>query len=102
MNTRFKEGDFVKFVGEDGCDATFGCNAEMEDTLGGKIFVVIDTEDIGGDEQKVYIAICDKTEEPDVCSMDWDFSSPMFELVEAAPEPQRMSFDDFCQEAQNA
>ena len=102
MSTRFKEGDFVKFVGENGCDATFSCNAEMKDTLGGKIFIVIDTEDIGGDEQEVDIAICDKTEEPDVCSMDWSFSSLMFELVEAAPEPQRISFDDFCQEAQNA
>ena len=102
MSTKFKKGDFVKFIGKENVPVTFSCSRTMENTLFGKIFIVTDTEDIDGDEQQVWIAICDKTEEPSVCSMCWSFSSPMFELVEGAPESPRMSFDDFCREAQNA
>lgn len=104
MGEQFQKGDYVVFTARAYSDVRCGCTSEMENTLYGKIFIVDSIKETGFG-QFVYISVCDLTDNPNECSLDWNFSPDMFELysyeeeVDAAP---KMTFDDFLSEAQNA
>ena len=105
MGNRFQKGDYVVFVARQDDDVPCGCNEIMEATLYGKVFLVDSVDEYDDGVQSIRPSVCDLTDNPDECILDWNFSSPMFELYEEAEKTDGaldMTFDDFCREVQNA